>query len=248
MKGAAGLARAGRGRRALLIAAAVTSWCVSPSVAWAGDRVILSLGDDSFIPWSEVEGRTGAAVRRGMGTSSLSDFAVVVLSNVSYGALPGALRDGLRDYLAGGGSMLITGGSRSYGSGGYAGTDLAELLPLRPTRDDFGYHPYGPTYLVLPAHPILEGVTIPTMAYFNEVELNNGSIEIAQYTRTRRLPWPLIAERSSSAGTVLGVALDMALTGGWKDRDRFARNCVEYLLRRSRIPTPGGRIGPAPGG
>jgi len=29
--------------------------------------------------------------------------------------------------------------------------------------------------------------------------------------------------------------LDMTLTGEWKDRNRFAQNCVEYLLQRSRI-------------
>jgi len=233
---------------ALLIAAALTSWLCSPLDASAGGAMILSLGDDSYIPWSEVEGRTGAVVSRGFGTSPLSDFSVLVLSNVSYGALPEALRDGLRDYLARGGSMLVTGGNRSYGSGGYAGTDLAALLPFRPAREDFGYHPYGPTYIVQPGHPILKEVTIPTMAFFNELELNIGTVEIAQYIRARRLPWPLIAERISSAGTVLALALDMNLTGDWKDRDRFAQNCVEYLLRRSQIPTPRSRAGSGPGG
>ena len=248
MNGTAKRACARGGRCTLLIAAALTPWLFSPLDASAGGGMILSLGDDSYIPWSEVEGRTGAVVRRGFGTSPLSDFSVLVLSNVSYGALPEALRDGLRDYLAGGGSMLVTGGNRSYGSGGYAGTELAALLPLRPAREDFGYHPYGPTFIVQPGHPILKEVTIPTMAFFNELELNNGSVEIAQYIRARRLPWPLIAERISSAGTVLAVALDMTLTGNWKDRDRFAQNCVEYLLQRSRITPPQGRAGSAGGG
>lgn len=46
---------------------------------------------------------------------------------------------------------------------------------------------------------------------------------------------PLIAERSADSGTILAIALDLTLTGDWNDRDRFAQNCVEYLLQRSRI-------------
>jgi hypothetical protein len=235
-------------RCALLIAAALTWWLFSALGASAGGQMVLSLGDDSYIPWSEVEARTGAVVRRELGEWSLSDFSVLVLSNISYGTLPEAVRSGLRDYLARGGSVLVTGGNRSYGSGGYAGTELAELLPLRASRDDFGYHPYGPTLIVQPGHPILREIAIPTMAFFNELELNIGSVEIAQYVRSRRLPWSLIAERVSSAGTVLAIALDMTLTGNWKDRDRFAQNCVEYLLQRSRIIPAPGRAGSAPGG
>jgi hypothetical protein len=76
------------------------------------------------------------------------------------------------------------------------------------------------------------------MAFFNEVELNVGGVEIARYSRAQRLPHPLIAERSANAGTILAVALDLTLTGEWKDRDHFAQNCVAYLLQQSRIVPP----------
>ena len=46
---------------------------------------------------------------------------------------------------------------------------------------------------------------------------------------------PLIAERSIGSGTILAIAMDMTLTGDWNDRNRFAQNCIEYLLQRSRI-------------
>ncbi len=201
-------------------------------------RMILSLGDDSYITWSEVESRTGAVVKRDFGESALSDFAVLILSNINYTSLPEAVRDGLGAYLAHGGSVLVTGGKQSYGSGGYAGTELVDLLPLRPSRDDWSSHPFGPTLILQPGHPILKGVEIPTMAFFNELDLNVGAIEIAQYVRAQRLPHPLIAERNVGAGTVLAVALDMMLTGDWRDRDRFAQNCIEYLVQRSRIQPP----------
>lgn len=219
--------------------------------------MILSLGDDSYIPWSEVESRTGAVINRELGEAPLTDFSVLILSNISYASLPESVREGLRAYLAHGGSVLITGGKQSYGSGGYAATELADLLPLRPSRDDWLPHPFGPTLILQPGHSILKGVEIPTMAFFNELDLNGDALEIAEYRKASkagivggrdpgggeiqgggRRPMPLIAERSVGAGTVLAVALDMMLTGDWRDRDRFAQNCVEYLLQRSRIDPP----------
>lgn len=210
-----------------------------PGHVWAqSGQMILSLGDDSYITWSELESRTGAVVKREAGDASLNDFSLLVLSNVSYASLPEGVRDGLRGYLEQGGAMLITGGKQSYGSGGYAGTELGDLLPLRPSRDDWLPHPFGATLILQPGHPILKGIEIPAMAFFNEVELSVGGVEIARYGRAQRLPHPLIAERSSSAGTILAVALDLTLTGEWKDRGLFAQNCVAYLLQRSRIVPP----------
>jgi len=231
-------------------------WALSPppDLLADGGPTILSLGDDSYATWSEVESRTGAVVRRELGDSPLAAFSVVVLSNVGYDSLPEAVRDGLPDYLARGGSLLVSGGKQSYGSGGYAGTALADLLPLRPSRDDWLPHPFGPALILQPDHPILRGVVILTMAFFNELDLGSGAVEIAQYRKGSkaafagggdpgggeiqgggRRPMPLIAERSIGSGTILAIAMDMTLTGDWKDRDLFAQNCVEYLLQRSRI-------------
>ena len=242
-----------------VVTGALLGWALSPSpdLLADGGPMILSLGDDSYVAWSEVESRTNAVVRRELGDSPLAAFSVVVLSNVSYDSLPEAVRDGLADYLARGGSLLVSGGKQSYGSGGYAGTALADLLPLKPSRDDFVYNPYGPTLLLQPMHPILRGVALPPMGYFNELELNSGAVEIAQYRKGSkaaftggrdpggrevggggRRPMPLIAERSLGQGTILAIAVDMALPMDkdvWKDRERFAQNCVEYLLQRSRI-------------
>ena len=231
-----------------------------PGLLADGGPTILSLGDDSYVNWSEVESRTGAVVRRELGDAPLAAFSVVILSNVSYDSLPEAVRDGLPDYLARGGSLLVSGGKQSYGSGGYAGTALADLLPLKPSRDDFGYNPYGPTFLLQPMHPILQGVTLPPMGYFNDLDLNSGAVEIAQYRKGSKAAFaggrdpgdrviegggrrlmPLIAERSLGQGTILAIAIDMALPMDkdvWKDRERFAQNCVDYLLQRSGIQPP----------
>ena len=221
----------------IVLAVSALGFCLlSPhDLAAKNSPVILSLGDDSYLTWSEVESRTGTIVKRDLGESPLADFSVLILSNLSYASLPDAVRDGLQGYLSQGGSVLVTGGQQSYGSGGYAGTELADLLPLRPSRDDWLPHPFGPTLILQPGHPILKDVEILAMASFNELDLGSGAIEIARYVRTQRLPHPLIAERRVGSGTMLAIALDMTLTGDWRDRDRFAQNCVEYLLQRSRI-------------
>jgi hypothetical protein len=242
----------------LLAAAASGSQLIHPvELSADGFPMILSLGDDSYIGWSAIESHTGAIVKRELGENRPTDFSVQILSNVSYASLPEALRGGFQEYVARGGSVLITGGQQSYGSGGYADTEIANLIPLRPSRDDWLPHPFGPTLLLEPGHPILRGIEIPTMAFFNELDLGDGAVEIAQYRKASkagvvggrdpgggqvqgggRRPMPLIAERSVGTGTILAIALDMTLTGDWRDRDRFAQNCVEYLLQRSRIEAP----------
>ena len=243
-------------RTLTVVTGTLLGWSLScpPNLLADSEPMILSLGDDSHITWSEVESRTGAVVRRELGDSPLAAFSVVVLSNVSYDSLPDLVRDGLADYLGRGGSLLVSGGKQSYGSGGYAGTALADLLPLKPSRDDWLPHPFGPTLILQPGHPILREAVIPTMAFFNELDLGSGAVEIAQYRKGSkaafagggtpgggevqgggRRPMPLIAERSVGSGTILAIAMDMTLTGDWNDRDRFAQNCVEYLLQRSRI-------------
>ncbi|PWB78362.1 MAG: hypothetical protein C3F08_08645 [Candidatus Methylomirabilota bacterium] len=244
---------------AIVAAAVVGGGFVDPSNLMAeGAPMVLSLGDDSYMTWSEVESRTGAIVRRELGDAPLAAFSVVVLSNVSYESLPEPVREGLPGYVSRGGSLLFTGGQHAYGSGGYSGTAVGDLLPLKPSRDDWLPHPFGPTLIFQPSHPILKDVVVPTMAFFNELDLNSGSVEIAQYRKASkaafarggdpggaeiagggRRPMPLIAERGVGSGTILAIALDMTLTGEWKDRDRFAQNCVEYLLQRSRIESPG---------
>ena len=252
--------------RLRVIGAAVVLGCGffgPPDLLAESGPMILSLGDDSYVTWSEVESRTGAVVKRELGDVLLIDISLVVLSNVSYNSLSETVRDGLGDYLGRGGSLLVTGGNQAYGSGGYAGTALADLLPLKPLRDDWVPHPFGPALIFEPGHPILKDVVIQTMAFFNELDLNSGALEIAQYRKASkaafaggqnpggseiagggRRPMPLIAERSVGSGTVLAIALDMTLTGEWKDRDRFAQNCVEYLLQRSRIEPLGPPKGP----
>ncbi|HJL36460.1 MAG TPA: glutamine amidotransferase [Polyangiaceae bacterium LLY-WYZ-15_(1-7)] len=67
----------------------------------------------------------------------LGSFDVVLFQNFDYGPYQMApYLPRIRDYVQRGGSFAMVGGDRSFGSGGYAGTPLAEILPVRLPRSD----------------------------------------------------------------------------------------------------------------
>lgn len=227
--------------RALVGVLVGLSLSLSPATAGA-DKLILALGDDSYIAGKAIE---GAEVKKELGEYELVEFAVVILSNVSYGGLPGVVQGGLSEYLGRGGSLLITGGPNAYGSGGYQA--VADLLPFEiRASQDWRAVPFKPVIPRQPGHPILEGVTFPSVGTFNDLNPRAGAVEIAQYAGGRtaagaRYESPLIAERRVGKGTVVGIAFDLAqeVRGGWADGGRFVRNVVAYLVALSPLePKP----------
>jgi Ca-activated chloride channel family protein len=66
----------------------------------------------------------------------LEPYDLVVLSDVARGALPPALQAALGEHVNRGGGLLVGGGPESFGSGGYGGTPLAALLPVRQDPTD----------------------------------------------------------------------------------------------------------------
>ncbi|MGH7422263.1 MAG: hypothetical protein ACREJ1_01150 [Candidatus Methylomirabilales bacterium] len=221
-----------------------------PAAAGAA-KLILALGDDSYIPSDAVQ---GAEVKKELGEYELVEFAVVILSNVSYGGLPAAVQGGLSEYLSRGGSLLITGGPNAYGSGGYRA--MGDILPFEiRAEQDWRAAPFKPVIPLQPGHPILEGVTFRTVGTFNDLNPKPGAVEIAQYAGGglgRGGPAgavlgggtyqsPMIAERRVGQGTVVGVAFDLGqeARSGWADGSRFVRNLLTYLAALSPLePKP----------
>src|ERR1700675_5132557 len=78
-----------------------------PTLSAETGPMILSLGDDSYLTWSEVESRTGAVVKRELGESPLTDFSVLILSNISYASLPEEERVVLQGNLLQSSSVLV---------------------------------------------------------------------------------------------------------------------------------------------
>lgn len=213
---------------ALLLCAGFWSY----SAAEEYSKRILVLGDASYLPAEEV---AGAEVTYELDDRDLMGFAVVILSNIPYGQLPGAVQEHLADFVNQGGSLLITGGPNAYGSGGYQ--VIATLIPFEiRTHEDWRVVPFREVIPIEPGHSILQGVTFRTVGSFNDLNPKRGATEIAQYAGAGTgYPSPLIAEQGVGQGTVLGVALDLGqeVGGGWADGSRFVRNLLTYMVTRA---------------
>jgi hypothetical protein len=206
--------------------------------------VILALGNASFIDPASVRQATGAEVSQNSGLP-LKDVAVLVLANTPFSSLPQPIQDGLVEYVGSGGALLITGGSQSFGSGGYK--SVSPILPFQIRSDsDWRFISFRPPVALQPGHPILAGVTFLTVGTVNDMNPRPGATEILQSPGGGRAAtqdggggggsylYPLIAELAVGAGRVIGIAFDLNDFAGMRDRDLFVRNTLTYLLAVSR--------------
>jgi hypothetical protein len=208
--------------------------------------MILALGSTSWLNVSDIQAATGTLVKQDLGQFQLKDFAVIVLANVAFTGLPGPVQQGLVEYVNSGGAVLVTGGSQSFGSGGYQA--VAPIIPFQiRTTSDWRPTPFRPPVPIQPGHPIMAGVTFLTVGAVNDLNPRPDASEILQAagggsaagraagTGGGSFPYPLIAEVGVGAGRVIGVALDLNDFAGMRDRDLFVRNTIGYLLRASRM-------------
>lgn len=224
-----------------------------PSVAVAQSaRMILALGSTGFLDPRSIQAATGAEVQRDLGKFQLKDFSVIVLANIAFSALPDPVQQGLVEYVSAGGAVLITGGSQSFGSGGYQA--VAPIIPFQiRSAGDWRFTPFRPPVPIQPGHPILAGVTFITVGNLNDMNPRADATEILQAagggSAAARAQgtggagggsylYPLIAELSVGAGRVIGIALDLNEFAGMPDRDLFVKNTIGYLLNASRIGPP----------
>ncbi|MCC6953855.1 MAG: hypothetical protein IT290_07030, partial [Deltaproteobacteria bacterium] len=63
--------------------------------------------------------------------TTFTAYSSVIMNNVSERQLPRAFLPSLREHVRGGGGLLLIGGDRSYGLGGYIDTPLEEISPLK---------------------------------------------------------------------------------------------------------------------
>lgn len=63
--------------------------------------------------------------------ADLENTAAVVLANVPRAKLSTSFLNQLKSYVSSGGGLIISGGDKSFGLGGYAGSSLEELSPLK---------------------------------------------------------------------------------------------------------------------
>jgi hypothetical protein len=230
-----------RTRFAVAVGACLLLGLASVAPAGQGPRVILALGNPSFINAAAVQQATGAAVSLDTGIP-LQEVAVLVLANAPLASLPQAVQTRLVEYVSTGGAVLITGGSQSFGSGGYQA--VASIIPFQiRSENDWRFINFRPPVALPPGHPILAGVTFSTVGTVNDMNPRPDATEILQSPGGGRAPgvggggsflFPLIAEIAVGSGRVIGIAFDLNDFAGMRDRDLFIQNTLTYLLGASR--------------
>jgi len=152
------------------------------SLAQRTERIILSLGNDQFIPKAAIEATTDARFQSDLrGLRFLDEVSVIVLADLPYDRLPAPLQANLAAWVELGGSLLVTGGNNSFGLGGYGETPLGEISPLRPIKGDKTGHSFSPVFVLSEGHPLFAGVTTAPMAFFNETTLVGDGRLLLEY-------------------------------------------------------------------
>jgi hypothetical protein len=60
-----------------------------------------------------------------------NDYRTIILNNVAANAIPSPFSDAIAPFVRNGGGLITIGGDRSYGLGGYIGSQFETLLPVR---------------------------------------------------------------------------------------------------------------------
>lgn len=209
------------------------------SAAAAGEhpRVILALGDATFLNPAAVQQATGAEVKKDP-SIPLKEVALLLLANTPFTSLPPSIQDGLPEYIRTGGAALLTGGPQAFGSGGYQ--SVADLLPFQlRSQSDWRNIPHRFPVVVRSGHPVIAGVAFISIQAVNDMNPRPDATEILQTAGGGSAgggmyPYPLMAEIGVGAGRVIGMAFDLNDFAGMRDRDLFIQNTLSYLLAASR--------------
>ncbi len=68
--------------------------------------------------------------QQAVAVDDLSKFQIIFLNNIPFKDLPNKLVDSLTTYLKEGGALMMLGGNKSFGLGGYKGTIVEDVLPV----------------------------------------------------------------------------------------------------------------------
>jgi uncharacterized membrane protein/uncharacterized protein YegL len=94
------------------------------------------------------------------GADGLAGYDLVILSNVSAAALPAERMESIGRYVSGGGGLIAVGGEESFTPGGYRGTPLEEILPVRSEARKDKPKPTLAMVLVLDCSGSMEGKSL----------------------------------------------------------------------------------------
>ena len=102
------------------------------------DRILLLSGspeDDRFLSqiWKGQTYQVRSEIAGSQGTSlgSPQDYMAIILNNAPIAALPKQFEADLPAYVRHGGGLIMVGGNKSFGLGGYIGSHVEAILPVR---------------------------------------------------------------------------------------------------------------------
>lgn len=188
-------------------------------------------------------------------------FNVVILGDIARDEFSDEQLSLLKKFVSDGGALLALGGYHAFGPGGYAGSPLDELLPVRigGAADGQCETAFAPVLTAAgAAHPIFQGCAEFFRPGANEVKLDGvsrtlgcrpGASLLLQHPSERagNEPLPIVAEQRYGQGRVLAVTADT--TWKWKFQHegrglgspyyRFWRQSLRWLAAREDAPRGG---------
>jgi len=158
-------------------------------------------------------------------TKELYNYDIIVLENFSYkGFMPPEYLNSLKNYVENsGGDLVMLGGPDSFGSGGYKGTMVEELLPVNIKTEGLEEYIKTPFQLKPAKHPVnqlseIKGESekiweeLPELSGLNRFEgQKTGALVFAEHPRLKSAdgkPVPVIAGWQKGKGKVLAVGVN----------------------------------------
>jgi uncharacterized membrane protein len=144
-------------------------------------HVLYLEGDDRSLAYVQgALGRAGATVERGLPERGIDPegYDALVLSGIEVARLGETLAGSITDAVRGGTGLLLAGGASGFGRGGYGGSPLARLLPVRVgAGDDRVVPPFGARPVPVGRHPLVEGLDFdspPVLSAYHRVAPRGG--------------------------------------------------------------------------
>jgi uncharacterized membrane protein len=195
--------------------------------------------------------------------AELLAYDAIVLSNVPRDALGDEVLGWIEEWIGKrGGGLLMAGGPRAFGAGGWTGTPVEKMLPVEfPATPDWEANPATPEPTGADLHPIWRLFeddrttraairTLPEAMGRNawvRVKPQSGTLLAAQKAGTGTGGAPLLAVGAYGRGRTAALAIPISstwaprLTRQWGEGEdnkhfaRFARNVVYWLTEDSSV-------------
>lgn len=190
-------------------------------------------------------GVPGSLITPDMSPSELALFKLVVLGNLDAEELGERRTGALVEFVEDGGSLVLLGGARAWGDGGFAGTDLRTIMPVRDhaTSALTGDEPFAVrltdearSHPAFAGDPELWSAVPPVLSVFPGAEPLPGA-QVLVVADTPEGPHPLVVTHRYGQGKVAAVFTDSLWkwqlspeAGQYQPYARFWSQLISWLL------------------